>query len=225
MCKDIEDNKINLNTGEQERISQILLKLEELYPHATTDLKYNGSFELLIATILAAQCTDVRVNKVTKNLFKKYPNPQAFAVADIAELQEDIKECGLFRNKSKSIIGTSKMLVEQYDGEVPKSFDELVKLPGVGRKTANVILANAFGIPAFAVDTHVFRLSHRLGFSDKKDVMGVEKDLNEKIPKSLWIKAHHWLIQHGRRICRARNPQCGKCNLRELCPAFQKQEN
>jgi len=207
---------------EQERISRILHKLSQLYPEATTALKYDNPFQLLIATILAAQCTDKRVNKVTEKLFKKYKGPEDFAVADIRELEEDIKECGLFRNKSKNIIATSKFLLENHGGQVPPNFDELVKLPGVGRKTANVILANAFGIPAFAVDTHVYRLAHRLGFSQEKDVYGVEKDLNKKIPKSLWIKAHHWLIYHGRNICRAQKPLCNICPLKEDCPEFIK---
>lgn len=224
MNKDKEKNNAGQKAKEQERISQILLKLESLYPAATTDLKYDNTFQLLIATILAAQCTDQRVNKVTEKLFQKYIDAEAFALADQQELQEDIRQCGLFRNKSKNIIGTAKMLMEKYDGEVPGSFDELTKLPGVGRKTANVILANAFNIPAFAVDTHVYRLSHRLGFSSQKDVVGVEKDLTEKIPEALWIKAHHWLIQHGRNLCRARNPQCGECPLQKLCIDYQTRE-
>lgn len=209
---------MNKDFGEESRILQILSILENQYPDAKTALNYNNPFELLISTILAAQCTDARVNKITKKLFKKYTGPEDFARADIKELQEDIKECGIFRNKSKSIQGTSRMLLEKYDGKVPADFDELIKLPGVGRKTANVILANAFSIPAFAVDTHVYRLSRRLGFSDKNDVVGVEKDLTEKIPKNLWIKAHHLLIYHGRNICKARTPQCDKCPVEQLCP-------
>ncbi len=221
MAKDVE----KLDKKEQERISRILSKLSELYPEAGTALKYNNPFELLIATILAAQCTDKRVNKVTEKLFKKYKGPEDFAAADRQELEQDIRECGLFRNKSKNIIATSKVLLEKYDGEVPSNFDDLVTLPGVGRKTANVILANAFGIPAFAVDTHVYRLARRLGFSQKKDVLGVEKDLTRKVPKSLWIKAHHWLIRHGRNLCRARNPMCDKCPLKEDCPEFLKSQS
>lgn len=218
----MEIDKIISEEREKERISAILLKLDQLYPDAATALNYKSPFQLLIATILAAQCTDKRVNKVTKRLFEKYKGPEDFAAADKEELEQDIKECGLFRNKSKSIIGTSKLLLEKYGGQIPSTLNELVKLPGVGRKTGNVILANAYGKPAFAVDTHVFRLAHRLGLSDKKDTFGVEKDLTRKIPKSLWIKAHHWLIHHGRSICRARNPLCDICLLREWCPEFQK---
>ncbi|WP_422448056.1 endonuclease III [Thermoanaerobacterium sp. DL9XJH110] len=204
--------------SERDRISKILSILHQTYPDAATALHYENPFQLMVATILAAQCTDQRVNKVTARLFKKYRNVEDFARADIKELEEDIKECGLFRNKSRNIIQASRALLEKYGGEVPQEFEELVKLPGVGRKTANVILANAFGKPAFAVDTHVFRLSRRLGFSDRNDVLGVEKDLMEKIPRDLWIKAHHWLIYHGRKVCRARRPKCGECPLKELCP-------
>mgnify|MGYP000303382949 FL=1 len=217
--------KGDFDKREQERISRVLDKLNQLYPEAATALNYNNPFQLLVATILAAQCTDKRVNKVTEGLFKKYKGPEDFAAADQRELEEDIKECGLFRNKSKNIIAASKQLVEKYGGQVPADFDELVKLPGVGRKTANVILANAFGIPAFAVDTHVYRLAHRLGFSQAKDVYGVERDLNEKIPKSLWIKAHHWLIYHGRNVCKAQKPLCDICNLKEDCPEYTKRHS
>lgn len=203
---------------ERDRIDKILSILSKTYPGAKSELNYKSSFELLIATILAAQCTDVRVNKVTKNLFKKYKGPEDFAKADIKVLQQDIKECGLYRNKSKNIKETSRILIKEHEGKVPKDFDKLTKLPGVGRKTANVVLANAFNIPAFAVDTHVFRLARRLGISYKKDVVGVEKDLTSKIPKKLWIRAHHWLIHHGRNICKAINPLCDKCPLESLCP-------
>jgi endonuclease-3 len=218
----MEKYKVDFDKREQERISRILLKLGQLYPKAATALNYINPFQLLIATILAAQCTDKRVNKVTEKLFKKYKGPEDFAIADRRELEQDIRECGLFRNKSKNIIATSKLLLEKHGGQVPSNFDELINLPGVGRKTANVILANAFGIPAFAVDTHVYRLAHRLGFSQNKDVIAVEKDLNKKIPKSLWTKAHHWLIHHGRSVCRAQKPLCNICSLNEDCPEFIK---
>lgn len=220
----MKKDKIISEDREQARISAILSELNQLYPNASTALNYKNPFQLLIATILAAQCTDKRVNKVTEVLFKKYKGPEDFAAADKPELEQDIKTCGLFRNKSKSIIETSKMLLEKYSGQVPSTLDELMKLPGVGRKTGNVILANAYGKPAFAVDTHVYRLAHRLGFSDKKDVYGVEKDLTAKIPESLWIQAHHWLIHHGRSICRAQNPMCGMCPLKEYCPEFLKNQ-
>lgn len=205
---------------EDARISAILSELGRLYPNAKTALKFKGPFQLLIATILSAQCTDKRVNKVTELLFEKYRGPQDFAMAAREELEQDIKECGLFRNKSKSIINTSKLLLEKYDGQVPSTLEELITLPGVGRKTGNVVLSNAFNKPAFAVDTHVYRLAHRLGFSDKKDTFDVEKDLMRTVPKSMWIKAHRWLIRHGRAICRARNPLCNECTLNELCIEF-----
>lgn len=205
---------------EKLRIDKILLILNELYPEAKAELIYENPFQLLIATILSAQCTDKRVNKVTERLFKKYKGPEDFAKVEQKELENDIKECGLFRNKSKNIIGACRDIVEKHDGKLPDEFEKLVELPGVGRKTANVILANAFGKPAFAVDTHVFRLARRLGLSDKKDVLGVEKDLMKKVPKELWIKAHHWLIHHGRRVCKARSPKCSECSLKGLCLYF-----
>ena len=206
------------NVEEQSRISKILSSFSEMYPNAKTELNYDNPFQLLIATILAAQCTDKRVNKVTERLFKKYKGPEDFTIVSQEELENDIKECGLFRNKSKNIIGTSKMILTNHDGKVPATFEDLIKLPGVGRKTANVILANAFATPAFAVDTHVYRLAHRIGLSDKKDVLGVEKDLMEQIPKNLWIKAHHWLILHGRNLCKARKPMCSICFIEQWCP-------
>lgn len=218
----MKKDKITSEEKEHERITAIISKLSELYPNATTALNHSSPFELLIATILSAQCTDKRVNKVTERLFKKYKGPKDFAEADKFELEQDIKECGIFKNKSKNIIETSKILLEKYNGQVPSNFDELIELPGVGRKTANVVLANAFGKPAFAVDTHVYRLAHRLGFSDKKNLLEVEKDLREKIPENLWIKAHHWLIYHGRNICRARKPLCDECLLSDWCLKFQK---
>ncbi len=219
-----EKYKAILNNGEKDRISAILSELEQLYPNAKTALIYENPFQLLISTILAAQCTDKRVNKVTSRLFKKYRGPEDFATADREELEQDIKECGLFRNKSKNIIKTSRILLEKYNGQVPSTLDELIKLPGVGRKTGNVVLANAFGKPAFAVDTHVYRLAHRLGFSDKKNVYAVEQDLTRKVPMHLWIKAHRWLIHHGRKICKARNPSCNLCSLNKWCLEFSKNQ-
>ena len=211
-----------LTESEKQRIDKIIARLDELYPETKPALNYDNPFQLLIATMLAAQCTDVRVNKVTARLFKKYKSPEDFAITAQEELEEDIRECGLFRTKSKNIIATSKEIVKKHDGFVPQEFDQLVQLPGVGRKTANVVIANAFDIPAFAVDTHVFRLARRLGFSDKNDVFGVEQDLMQKIPEKQWIKAHHWLIFHGRQICRARNPMCEKCSLKDLCQEYEK---
>lgn len=204
--------------NERQRLDKIIQLLGEEYPNLKSALNFENPFQLLVATILAAQCTDVRVNKVTEKLFKKYNGPADLANVTAEELEEDIKTCGLFRTKSKNIIASSNAIIEDYGGQVPKDFEELIKLPGVGRKTANVVLSNAFGVPAFAVDTHVFRVARRLGFSSQKDVFGVEKDLTEKIPRSLWIDAHRWLITHGRKVCHARNPKCEVCLLRGLCP-------
>ncbi|MFO7152364.1 MAG: endonuclease III [Bacillota bacterium] len=205
--------------SEKDRITEILNRLEEHYPNATTALRYETPFQLLVATILSAQCTDRRVNQVTERLFKKYKGPEDFARLSPEELAVEIKECGLFKNKSKNIVESSRIILEKYGGEVPHEFEELIKLPGVGRKTANVVLANAFGKPAFAVDTHVFRVSRRLGLSDGNDPLKVEKDLTERIPKMYWIRAHHWLIYHGRRVCTARKPKCESCFLKDLCPS------
>lgn len=213
------------NLKETKRITELLELLKQTYPNASTQLKFKNPFELMVATILAAQCTDKRVNQVTEDLFQKYQSPEDFAKADLKELEQDIRTCGLFRNKSKNIKEASKVLVEKYGGQVPEDLEKLMELPGVGRKTANVILANAFHRPAFAVDTHVYRLAHRLGLSDKKDVLGVEKDLMRKIPRDKWIDAHHWLIYHGRNICRARAPKCGECPLADLCPSNQKKKS
>lgn len=218
----LESQKKSVDIREKERISKILVNLKEMYPNVTTALHYKNPFELLVATILAAQCTDKRVNKITEGLFKKYKGPQDFAKANQRELEQDIKECGLFRNKSKNIIGTAKKILNEHNCQVPATLEELIELPGVGRKTANVILANAYSIPAFAVDTHVYRLAHRLGLSDKKDVLGVEKDLMKKVPKDLWIKTHHRLIYHGRNVCKARNPMCDTCKLNKWCFEFNK---
>lgn len=190
----------------------IFAKLADCYPDARCALNFSTPFELLIATMLSAQCTDVRVNLVTDKLFKKYRGPEAFAAVTPEELQNDIREVGLFRTKAQNIVATSKILLQRDGGQVPPDMDRLVSLPGVGRKTANVVLANAFGIPAFAVDTHVLRVSNRIGLakSDKPDE--VERQVCRKIPRELWSQAHHWLIHHGRQICVARTPKC------ELCP-------
>lgn len=201
----------------RDRRDTILKLLEKEYYDAKPGLKYSTPFELLVATILSAQCTDVRVNKITGELFKKYNTPEAFANMDREYLERQIYSCGFYRNKSKNIIETSKILLDKYDGEVPASVKELQKLPGVGRKTANVVASNAFGIDAIAVDTHVFRVSNRLGLVDGKDVEETEKQLMAVIPKDKWSRAHHWLIQHGRQICSARSPKCSECFLADYC--------
>ncbi|WP_026486931.1 endonuclease III [Caldanaerobius polysaccharolyticus] len=196
--------------------------LEKAYPDARPGLNFNSPFQLLIATILSAQCTDKRVNMVTSRLFKKYVSPEDFANADIKELQEEIKECGLYRSKSKNIIEACKKIVQEYGGNVPQSREELVKLPGVGRKTANVVLSNAFGVSAIGVDTHVFRVANRLGLASSKDVYGTERDLMDILPERVWGKAHHLLIYHGRKVCKARKPLCDSCLLNGYCEYHNK---
>lgn len=205
-------------------IKEVLTILEDLYPNAKSELNYSNSFELLIATILSAQCTDVRVNKVTKELFKKYKKPEDYLELTKEELGEIIRSCGFYKNKSKHILGTCKMLNEDYNGQVPDTREELMKLPGVGRKTANVVLSNAFSVDAIAVDTHVFRVSNRIGLANSDNVLDTEKDLMKNIDKDFWSKAHHLLIFHGRRICKARRPLCEKCPLTEYCLYYKSQK-
>lgn len=205
------------NTLSKKKITIVLGLLEELYPDAKAELNFSNSFELLIATILSAQCTDARVNKVTQELFMELKKPQDFIELGEKELINRIKTCGLGNSKGKNIIGTSKLLVERYNGKVPGSMEELLELPGVGRKTANVVLSNAFGVPAIAVDTHVFRVSNRIGLACSSTVEKTELDLMDNIPRKRWTKAHHLLIFHGRRICKARNPQCEICPINIYC--------
>ena len=193
--------------------------LEQTYKDTKSALNFNNPFELLIAVILSAQCTDKRVNVVTARLFAKANTPEAILNLGLANLEEEIHDCGLFRNKAKNIIATCQKLCSDYHGEVPSDFNELLKLPGVGRKTANVVSSIAFNRPAIAVDTHVFRVSNRLGLATGKTPTEVEKGLQKAIPMEKWSDAHHWLIWHGRKICRARKPLCADCPLRQLCPS------
>lgn len=193
--------------------------LEETYSGAIPELKFNSVFELLVAVILSAQCTDKRVNQVTAVLFPVANTPEKILKLGQKELEKIIKPCGYFHAKAKYIVGTSKILLENYGGEVPESFDELLKLPGVGRKTANVVSSVAFKNPAIAVDTHVFRLSNRMKLAEGKTPLEVEKGLQEIIPREKWSDAHHWLIWHGRLICTARNPKCSECPLKKICPS------
>jgi endonuclease-3 len=200
------------------RVRAILQKLDEAYPAATCALTHENAFQLLISTILSAQCTDERVNQVTATLFPKYPSPKAFAYANPKELEQDIRPTGFFRNKTKSIIGASKKIVEEFHGEVPKTMEELLTLPGVARKTANVVLGCAFGIASgIVVDTHVQRLAGRLDLSRNTDPKKIEQDLMQVIPQEKWILFSHQLIWHGRRVCQARKPKCIECNLEPLC--------
>jgi endonuclease III len=200
------------------RVAAILGKLDEAYPNATCELKHENAFQLLIATILSAQCTDVRVNQVTQELFKKYKTPKDFAYASAAELEQEIRPTGFFRNKTKSIMGASKGIIEKFGGQVPRTMEEILTLPGVARKTANVVLGTAFGITSgIVVDTHVQRLSNRLDLTHNEDPKKIEQDLMAVIPRDKWIMFSHQLIWHGRRVCFARKPNCAACNLEHLC--------
>jgi endonuclease-3 len=200
------------------RVAAILAKLDEAYPNATCELKYENAFQLLVSTILSAQCTDVRVNQVTATLYKKYPNPEAFAHANPKELEQEIRPTGFFRNKTKSVMGASKSILENFGGQVPRTMEEILTLPGVARKTANVVLGTAFGIASgIVVDTHVQRLSNRLDLTRNEDPKKIEQDLMQIIPREKWIQFSHQLIWHGRRVCVARKPKCAECNLEKLC--------
>ena len=202
---------------EEKNIPEIMDRLEIMHPEAACALDFGTRFQLLSAVMLSAQTTDVSVNKVTPELFEKFPTPETMAEADPLEVQDIIKTIGLYKNKSKNLVALSKMLVSEYGGEVPGNFDDLVKLPGVGRKTANVVLAEGFGESRIAVDTHVFRVSNRIGLTCAKDPEGVENMLMDRLPKQQWSRTHHLLIFHGRKVCHARKPECGRCLLADLC--------
>jgi endonuclease-3 len=205
------------------RVAAILARLDEAYPEAICELKHANPLQLVISTILSAQCTDVRVNQVTESLYRKYPNAKAFAYANPAELEQEIRPTGFFRNKTKSVIGASKAIVEKFGGEVPRTMEEMLTLPGVARKTANVVLGTAYGIPSgVVVDTHVLRLSRRLELTKHEDPKNVEQDLMKILPKDKWIQFSHQLIWHGRRVCVARNPKCIQCNLESICNSKDK---
>ena len=208
------------NADLKERVRKIIRLLKRTYPDAKCSLNHSNAFELLIATILSAQCTDARVNIVTQDLFRKYRSPEDYLKVSEKELQRDIRTTGFFRNKTKSIQGTAKVLTEQHSGEVPETIEELLELPGVARKTANVVLGNAFGISSgVVVDTHVTRLSHRLDLSTQKTAEKIEQDLIAIVPKKDWVLFPHLFISHGRAICRARNPLCAECVLEKFCPS------
>lgn len=197
--------------------SEILDILDTLYPDAHCELVHKTPFELLVATILSAQCTDIRVNEVTSEMFLKYNQPKDFATMDQRKLEKLIHSCGFYRNKAKNIIAAAKIIDQDYHGKVPETIQELVKLPGVGKKTANVVASTCFNVPAIAVDTHVFRVSNRIGFVDENNVEKTEAALQRKIEKNRWTKAHHLFIFHGRRMCSARNPNCQLCPLTDRC--------
>ncbi len=199
----------------------ILDRLEEMYPEAKAELVFSNPYEMLVATMLSAQCTDKQVNKVTPAVFARYPDVRTMAEAQVEDLYPMVKSCG-FKSKAGNIIAACRMIQEEHGGQVPDTREALVRLPGVGRKTANVVLSNAFGIPAFAVDTHVFRVSNRLGLCKADTVEDTEKQITRLIPEEKWGQAHHWLIWHGRRICKAQRPLCDECGLRDLCPTSKK---
>lgn len=205
----------------QKRVNEILDALAETYPGAGCELVHRTPFELLVATILSAQATDKKVNQVTEKLFLKYNTPQDFLSLTQEDLEGEIKEIGLYRNKAKNILAMCRELIERFQGQVPANMKDLVSLPGVGRKTANVVLSNAFGVPAIAVDTHVFRVSNRIGLAEGKNVDETEKHLMGNIPEGRWSHAHHLIIWHGRRMCSARNPKCDLCPITEHCKFYR----
>ncbi|QGJ70744.1 DNA-(Apurinic or apyrimidinic site) lyase /endonuclease III [Planctomycetales bacterium 10988] len=205
--------------AEKSRVRKLLRRLKKEYPAPECALLHDNPLQLLVATILSAQCTDKRVNIVTPSLFQRYSTAEAFAEAELTDLEEAVKTTGFYRNKAKNIKACCQQLVEHYQGEVPKSLEKLVVLPGIGRKTANVVLGVAFGIPSgVVVDTHVGRLSRRLGLTSQQDAVKIERDLIEILPKKEWIDFSHRLIDHGRKICGARKPKCDACVLLDLCP-------
>ena len=204
----------------KQRTREIIRRLKRAYPDAKCSLNHSNAFELLVATILSAQCTDDRVNIVTADLFRKYRTPDDYLKVSPRELEKDIQSTGFFRNKTKSIQGASKMLIEDYGGQVPKTMDELLELPGVARKTANVVMGNAFHIASgVVVDTHVTRLSRRLGLTTEKDPQKIERELVEIVPRKDWIIFSHLLIAHGRKTCKARAPLCEECVVEKWCPS------
>jgi endonuclease-3 len=202
----------------RQRARQIVRHLARIYPDAACALRHEGPLQLLIATILSAQCTDVRVNLVTPALFARYPDAQAFAEADVGELETAIQSTGFYRNKARSIIACCKALVEKHGSEVPATMEDLVPLPGVGRKTANVVLGTAFGVPGITVDTHVRRLSQRMGLTTQDDPEKIERDLMALVPRKEWTMFSHRMIFHGRQVCHARKPNCEGCALAGICP-------
>lgn len=205
----------------KKKTREILEKLKEEYPDASCELNHKSPFQLLVATILSAQTTDKKVNEVTESLFEEYPDLDSFLNLTQEEIEERIKKIGLYRNKAKNIYIMCRQLKENFNGEVPKTMEQIVSLAGAGRKTANVVLSNAFGVPAIAVDTHVFRVSNRIGLAKAKDVQETENQLMKELPKKEWSLAHHLLIFHGRRCCYARNPNCSECVINDKCNYYK----
>lgn len=209
-----------VSKAEKAHAQKVFSVLRKEYPDPKPALNYKTAFHLLIATILAAQCTDARVNIVTKDLFKKYKKPEDYVNVSSEELEQDIRTTGFYKAKARSIKECCKQLIERHKGKVPSDFDELNKLTGVGRKTASVVAGNAFGIPSVAVDTHVIRLSNRLGFIESDDAVKIEFRMKELLPEKDWVNSSHWLQSHGRKICIARKPKCLQCAVGNLCPSF-----
>ena len=206
----------------KKRTKEILEILKEDYPDAKCELNHNSPFQLLVATILSAQATDKKVNEVTEKLFLEYPDLDAFLTLSVEELEQKIKQIGLYKSKAKNLIMMCNQLKQKFNGEVPRTMEEITSLAGAGRKTANVVLSNAFGVPSIAVDTHVFRVSNRLGLANSDNVLEVEMQLQKELPKKEWSLTHHLLIFHGRYCCIARNPKCYQCNLQDKCKYFNK---
>ena len=200
----------------------ILAKLEETYKDTKTALNYNSPFELLVAVILSAQCTDERVNVITARLFPRLNTPEKMGALTQEQMEEEIRDCGLYHAKAKNILGACHMLVERFNSTIPSDIKTLMELPGVGQKTANVVASIIYNVPAIAVDTHVFRVSHRLGMAKGADPLATEKELQKAIPMEKWSDAHHWFIWHGRKVCKARKPLCSQCVLQEECPFKEK---
>ena len=213
-----------MDTSLKNLAKEIFPRLKNAYPAAKCSLQFQSPHELLVSTILSAQCTDKRVNQIAPGLFKKYPSAKAFASADIEELKNDILSTGFYNHKARAIQGSMKTIMEKYNGEVPESLEELVKLDGVGRKTANVVLGDAFGIPGVVVDTHVKRLSNRMGLTKNTDPLKIEQDLMKLLPPEQWTLLGHLMIEHGRAVCTARSPKCSECFLTDICPSAKTHE-
>ena len=205
-------------------VLEIIKAVDELYINPKCELVFSSNYELLVAVILSAQCTDKRVNQVTSVLFKEYNTPEKMITLSQEQLEEKIRSCGFFHNKAKHILDCSKDLIDKYNGEIPSNKKELMALAGVGEKTANVVLATAFNVPAIAVDTHVFRVSNRLGLAKSKDVFKTQKQLEKVLPKDKWIKFHYALVLHGRYVCKSQRPNCEACELREYCDFYKKKK-
>lgn len=206
----------------KQNVLEIIKAVDELYENPKCELVFSSNYELLVAVILSAQCTDKRVNQVTSQLFKEYNTPEKMIKLSQEELEDKIRSCGFFHNKAKHILECSRDLVEKFNGEIPSEKEKLLSLSGVGEKTANVVLATAFNVPAIAVDTHVFRVSNRLGLAKSKDVFKTQKQLEKVLPKDKWIKFHYALVLHGRYVCKSQNPKCKECSLINLCPFKKK---